>query len=282
MSLNFLFGSGIADLAKRYVLLWLLRLAWLYMLSGSYFDKNFVWLLGIPFPWLITMGEVSAWWIDTALAALQVQTLWRFIQRLINRSGPPDDGEAGRRRFMRDLLGAETRLRPLIAALAMITALRVGWIAINDLPPSALNSAFAFLPWPSVKYSGTAFLVELVLVAYQLRALLRLARVLLLKYAPEWATLFGFSKQTLDDSHHVTPRNRSWMPTALQFCGLLILTCCALTWITVMLWYLQWVPFDYFMGTIYGDRAFYVALGVAACQHKRLCSQTSAFSARII
>lgn len=264
MSLNFLFGSGIADLAKRYVLLWLLRLGWIYILSGSYFDSNFVWRMGVPCPWLIIMGAtMAAWWIDVLLTALQIHTLWRLIQRLFNRGGPSDDGEAGRRRFIRDLLGAETRLRPLIATLVMITALRAGWIAINTLHPNALNTAFALLPWPSVKYSGTAFLVELVLVAYQLRALLRLSRAFLLKHAPHLAALFGFSNQAADDSHHVTPRNRSWIPTALQFCGLLILTCCALTWITLTLWYQQWVPFDYFMSILYGDRAFYVGLGLS-------------------
>lgn len=264
MSFDFIFGSSLADLTKRYLLLWLLRSGWFYIALSRSVDISFIWLLGIPLPWLLDTGTTaSIWLIDAILMAVQIQTLWQLIQRMLNRNVPPDDRKAGRRRFAKALFGIETRIRPLITTLAVITTIRIGWIAINTLHPKLQNITMAFLPWPSGMHSIPVFMVELALAAYQLRALLRLARALLLHYAPHLGTRFEFSVFARDDGQNVTPRNRSWIPTALQFCALLTLTCCALTWITLMLWYRVWVPFDYFMRGNYAEIALYVGLGLS-------------------
>lgn len=265
MSLNFIFGSSLADLGKRYLLLCLLRLGW----SSPVFYHDpallpLAWVVSIPFPWLFAFTPTTTWCVDAILAVLEIQTLFYIIRRLFNRTDlSPDSRRAGQRRFARALFGVETRLYPLVKTLVIVTALRAGWIAINVLNPSVLTVGTALLPWPHVMYSGTVYFMELALVAHQLRVILRIARVLLLRHAPRLAALLGFSHPTADDSQHIGPRNGSWLPTALQFCGLLILTCCVLGWIALSVRYQGWVPFDYFMGSGYANMPFLVGVSLS-------------------
>ncbi|MET3524050.1 M48 family metalloprotease [Mesorhizobium abyssinicae] len=158
------------------------------------------------------------------------------------------------------IFGRETHLQPLIKSLVLVTALRAGWLAINAYPPDALFWARALLPWPQHAFSWVVLSVDLVLLFYQFRAAIRLTRLLLLRFAPDFAAFLGFSASLPDTEQHLTPRNRSWWPTALLLCAILMLSCCAVTWLVLMLSYGQWAPFDLFMRTYFADRALLVGL----------------------
>ncbi|ESY35277.1 protease [Mesorhizobium sp. LNJC384A00] len=161
------------------------------------------------------------------------------------------------------IFGTETRLRPLIKAVLAVTALRVGWIAINLWHPDVLSLAWALVPWPRWTYSWTVWAAELALIFFQLRAGLRLGRLLLVRYAPDLAAFLGFSARAAGGRQHLTPRNRSWLPTALQLSGILVLSCCVLSWLAVIVWFSQWGPFDYFMWSPYADRPIQVGVGLS-------------------
>ncbi|MER8798270.1 M48 family metalloprotease [Mesorhizobium sp. M0984] len=159
-------------------------------------------------------------------------------------------------RLATSILGTETRVRPLVTALLAITALRVGWLAINIYEiydPHVWSLAWALVPWPWPMGSWAVWTAELALVFYQARAALRLGRLLALRFTPRAAAFLGLSGRREGD--HLTPRNRSWLPTALQLSGTLILTCCVAYWITLMLWFWEWCPFDPYMQGFYGQRA---------------------------
>jgi len=158
------------------------------------------------------------------------------------------------------IFGTETRLRPLIKAVLAVTALRVAWIAINVYQPNALSLAWALVPWPRWTFSWTVWAAELALILYQLRAYIRLGRPLLLRFAPDLAAFLRFSARPAVDEEHLKPRNRSWWPTALLLCGILILSCCMLTWIALMLVFQTWAPFDRVMMTPFEDKAILVGL----------------------
>ncbi|MER9177791.1 M48 family metalloprotease [Mesorhizobium sp. M0955] len=159
-------------------------------------------------------------------------------------------------RLATSIFGTETRVRPLVTALLAITALRVGWLAINIYEiydPHVWSLAWALVPWPWPMGSWAVWTAELALVFYQARAALRLGRLLALRYTPRAAAFLGLSGRREGD--HLTPRNRSWLPTALQLSGTLILTCCVAYWITLMLWFWEWCPLDPYMQGFYGQRA---------------------------
>ncbi|AMY00721.1 M48 family metalloprotease [Mesorhizobium ciceri] len=156
------------------------------------------------------------------------------------------------------IYGSETRLRPLIKSVVLVTGLRAAWLAINAYPPEALPLAWALVPWPQHAFSWTVLAVDLALVFSQFRAAVRLIRLLLLRFAPQLAAFLGFSARPPSAEQHLTPRNRSWGPTAVLLCGILMLSCCVLTWIVLMLAYNEWAPFDLFMLSYFADRALLV------------------------
>ncbi len=161
------------------------------------------------------------------------------------------------------LFGTETRLRPLVKAVLVVTALRAAWIAVNVFEPHLSSLGLAVVPWPSRSYSWTSWLVELALIVYQLRASIRLARLLLLRYAPRQAAFLGFSTRPASDGEQLKPRNRSWWPTALLLCCILILTCHVVTWLTLMLWFRSWAPFDWYAGSDFARYPMYVGMGLS-------------------
>ncbi|KAA3448627.1 hypothetical protein C7I87_20980 [Mesorhizobium sp. SARCC-RB16n] len=161
------------------------------------------------------------------------------------------------------IFGTETRLRPLVKTLLAVTALRVSWIAINVWHPDALSLGWALVPWPWRMLSLIVWGADIALVFYQLRAGIRLGRMLLLRYAPRPAAFLGFSAQNAGDTQHLRPRNRSWLPTALQLSAILVLSCCVLSWLAVMVWFRQWGPFDFFMWSPYADRPLQVGLALS-------------------
>ncbi|TPM21612.1 M48 family metalloprotease [Mesorhizobium sp. B2-3-5] len=161
------------------------------------------------------------------------------------------------------IFGTEKRLRPLIKAVLAVTALRVGWLAINVHQLDALSLAWALVPWPWRMWSLIVWGLDIALVFYQLRAGIRLARVLLVRYAPRSTAFLGVAAHNAGDRQHLRPRNRSWLPTALQLSGILILSCCVLSWVAVMVWFHGWVPFDYFMWSPYSNRPLQVGLALS-------------------
>ncbi|MER9474385.1 M48 family metalloprotease [Mesorhizobium sp. M0520] len=161
------------------------------------------------------------------------------------------------------IFGTETRLRPLVKAILVVTALRVAWLAININHHDTLSVAWALVPWPWPMYSAVVWASDLALVFYQLRAAIRLGRLLLLQYAPHLAGFVGFAAGTAGDERHLKPRHRSWWPTALQLCGAVVLTCWLATWLVLMLAYNQWAPFDWYMATPYAHYAMLVGLALS-------------------
>jgi len=151
--------------------------------------------------------------------------------------------------------GTETRIRMLAATLLALTVLRAGWIAVNIYDPDPSSVAWAVVPWPWPMGSWAVWAAELALVFYQARAALRLGRMVALRYAPRASAFLGLSARNPEDQDHLTLRNRSWLPTALQLSGILILTCCVVYWIMLMLWFWEWCPFDPYMEGFYGQRA---------------------------
>lgn len=162
------------------------------------------------------------------------------------------------------IFGSETRLRPLVKSLALLTVLRAGWFAINANFFSGVLFAWALIPWPQPWFLFSVWAVDVVLAAFQLRASVRLGRLLLLRFAPEFAAFLGLSAGPAAEEHPLTPRNRSWWPTALLLCGLLILTSCALPWVVLMIAAQQWVPFQMFMTSEVAGRAAFVGVVLSA------------------
>ncbi|QND60131.1 M48 family metalloprotease [Mesorhizobium huakuii] len=161
------------------------------------------------------------------------------------------------------IFGTETRLRPLLKAVLVVTVLRVAWIALNIYEINTVSLAWALVPWPRWTYSWTAWTAELALIFYQLRAYIRLGRLLLLRFAPHVAAFLGFSDRSADPGVHLKPRNRSWWPTALLLCGILILTCQVVTWLALMLWYRGWAPFDWYLRTEYAHYPMLVGMALS-------------------
>ncbi|WP_095090655.1 M48 family metalloprotease [Mesorhizobium sophorae] len=161
------------------------------------------------------------------------------------------------------IFGMETRLRPLLKAVLVVTVLRVAWIALNIYEINMVSLAWALVPWPRWTYSWTAWTAELALIFYQLRAYIRLGRLLLLRFAPHVAAFLGFSDRSADPGVHLKPRNRSWWPTALLLCGILILTCQVITWLALMLWYRGWAPFDWYLRTEYAHYPMLVGMALS-------------------
>jgi Zn-dependent protease with chaperone function len=161
------------------------------------------------------------------------------------------------------IFGTETRLRPLIKAVLVVTALRAAWIAVNIFEPNLPLLGWALVPWPRWTYSWTAWAVELALIFYQLRACIRLGRLLLLRYAPHLAAFLGFSARPASEGEHLRPRNRSWWPTALLLCGILILSCQVLTWLVLMAWYRGWAPFDWYVRSEFAHYPMLVGLALS-------------------
>ncbi|TGT44410.1 M48 family metalloprotease [Mesorhizobium sp. M8A.F.Ca.ET.165.01.1.1] len=155
----------------------------------------------------------------------------------------------------KSFFGTETRIRVLAATLLALTALRAGWIALNIWDPDPWSVAWALVPWPWPMGSWAVWAAEFALVFYQARAALRLSRVVALRCAPRACAFLGLSAPDPEDQDHLTPRNRSWLPTAFQLSGILILTCCVVYWITLLLWFSEWCPFDPYMQGFYGQRA---------------------------
>ncbi|MGX5844149.1 M48 family metalloprotease [Mesorhizobium sp. ArgA1] len=158
------------------------------------------------------------------------------------------------------IFGRETQLQPLIKSLVLVAALRAVWLAINAYPPGSLSFAWALAPWPQHAFTRTVLAVDIALLLYEFRAGLRLARLLLLRFAPDAAAFLGFSAAAPVSEQHLTPRNQSWWPTALLLCAIVMLSCCAVTWLVLMLSFGQWAPFDGFMMTYYADRAMLIGL----------------------
>lgn len=161
------------------------------------------------------------------------------------------------------VFGSETRLRPLVKAVLVLTALRAGWLAINIPYPDILTLGWAVIPWPWPMHSWIVWCADLTLVFYQLRASIRTGRLLLLRYAPAPAAFLGLSATPIETGEHLTPRNRSWLPTALQLSAILILSCCVLTWLTLMVWFREWAPFDFLMWSPYANPPLLVGLGLS-------------------
>ncbi len=162
------------------------------------------------------------------------------------------------------IFGTETRTRPLLSAFLAVTALRIGWDTINADGPDILFGLYSALsPWPIPVYSWIVWATDLALLLYQARALLRLARSLLVRFTPNWATFLGLDMPLGGINQHLTPRHRSWWPTAFQFCTLLILSCCAIAWIGLMFSYHEWIPFADFMASSYANVPLLVGLFLA-------------------
>ncbi|MFD1983305.1 M48 family metalloprotease [Mesorhizobium newzealandense] len=161
------------------------------------------------------------------------------------------------------VFGTETRLRRLLKTVLVVTVLRAGWLAINIPYPDILSLGWAVIPWPWPMHSWIVWGADLTLVFYQLRASIRTGRLLLLRYAPGPAAFLGLSAAPIETGEHLTPRNRSWLPTALQLSAILILSCCVLTWLTLMVWFREWAPFDFLMWSPYANLPLLVGLGLS-------------------
>ncbi|WP_217574757.1 M48 family metalloprotease [Mesorhizobium sp. GbtcB19] len=147
------------------------------------------------------------------------------------------------------IVGTETRLRPLIKALAVVTAVRAVWIAINAYQPPAFYLAWALLPWPRHWFTLTVWAIDLALVFFQLRGVVRIVRLLLLRYTPASAALLGLSNRPVAEEQSLTPRHRSWWPTALLLCAIVILSCCGFPWLVLTLASKHPMPFDQYLAS---------------------------------
>lgn len=148
------------------------------------------------------------------------------------------------------LLGRDgSPLAPLIKTYLLYSLLRVAWLMVNSASPGVYPLVgFIPLPWGWFdSYLVQFWGLDMLLCGFQIHTLVRLA-----------ALKLGLASNYARDRAAMKPRHRSWLPTALLFCGITILTCCAVDWFISMAQY-GWFPFAYMLT---GGLAVQIGLGM--------------------